>query len=169
LCKKMPRYIQPSVIGPLTWTFLHLWSKSFPSVAEDPTGEKRKLMLQTFLGILQTLPIDPECGCSGNWHEHFRELGISTPYTPVHLLSVFQAPNSFEQFVFEFHNFVSKSKGKKCPASFRDTQQRLNVACTQSIHGGSYQPCQVSIHIHPKPLKGGDNQQNSKLFIHKSL
>jgi hypothetical protein len=140
------------------WTYLHLWSKSFPT---KPTHAQKLSMSTTLLAILSTLPCNL---CVDNASRNLDKVGFATPHTPHNLAKskFMKSRETFTRFVFDLHNQVSQMLGKDTSGiDFDEVMEDLEIgrakACTTKVQRQDgvesgctepkYKACKTQIYI----------------------
>lgn len=184
--KTMSNSMQTPVWGPCLWTYLHVWSMSFPL---SPTPKIRLKFAKTLMNILCTMPCNI---CVDNVPLNLEKVGFARPHTPPRLAASKFMKNraTFTRFIFDFHNCVSTMLGKDVSGiRYQDVMQDLEVARAKGCgkkrkidqevndgHGGvedgctqpSYKACKTRIYIVERSLQGGD-QQSVNLNMEQAL
>lgn len=168
---KVPNSMQTPVWGPCLWTYLHIWSKSFP---KTPTQPQRLEFAKTLLSILSTLPCNL---CIDNSSGNLVQLGFQKPHTPSRLAKskFLKNRDTFTRFIFDFHNQVSKMLGKDTSyIDYDEVMEDLEIgraSCSSKRKIGEigeigcvqpqYKACKTMIYIVPRhTLKGGEVETN---------
>lgn len=168
--------MQTFVWGPCGWTYLHMWSKSFPM---NPTFKKKVEFAQTFLSFLKTLPCNL---CVNNSTKNLINVGFKKPHTVERFAKskFLKNRHTFTKFMFDFHNQVSLMLGKDIShINYDQVMHDLEIgrakSCKQTssnIESGCVQPqykaCKTQIYIVPRLLEGGTKKENN-LNIDKEL
>ena len=102
--------IEPCVFGPIVWTIFHLMSFSY-----EPTNEQDKQNMKNF--ILSTGNILPCDAC----RTHFLE-NINTPLNGQTLDTALNSSETFQKYIYDFHNLVNEQTGKPTDMTFEQVQ-----------------------------------------------
>ena len=184
----MSNSMQTPVWGPCLWTYLHVWSMSFP---KSPTPKIRLKFANTLMGILCTMPCNI---CVDNVPLNLEKVGFSKPHTPARLAAskFMKNRDTFTRFIFNFHKCVSKMLGKDTSdITYEDTMHDLEIARAKGCgkkrkidtsindgHGGvedgctqpSYKACKTQIYIVERSLQGGQGgKQTHNLNMEQNL
>eukprot|EP01047_Picozoa_sp_COSAG01_P058519 COSAG01_NODE_6907_length_3444_cov_2.575187_1_plen_229_part_00 len=102
------------VWGPMLWTVLHIISFNYPV---NPTEEQKKYYYNFVLGLQHVLP----CGaCRTNMPENLHKV----PFTVEKSL---RDRRAFSKWMYDFHNEVNRSLGKKTEQSFAEVQEMYEI------------------------------------------
>ena len=180
LLENMSNSMQTYVWGPCLWTYLHVWSMSFPI---KPTQSEKLLFAKTLFGIICTMPCNI---CVENVSINLEKVGFAKPHTAMRLSKskFVQSRETFTKFIFDFHNCVSTMLGKDVShIRYKDVMDDLEVARAKHCgkkrkidtsindgHGGvedgctqpAYKACRTKIYIVARQLEGGEasSQEN---------